>query len=299
MMWASRVRGTIMPCQDASERTVRMADDGVKIVNQDGDEITMGDVDLEKGYLKPTQVVKQTHPAVPEQQEKGHSEPKAVYLSDGSEVSVGPDSEGVSNVTDGDFDYTLPEGDGRVVIGKEVRWVVDQPYVSPQDAWDEYEEAQQYVLYTEDELADMAAERRQQARSLAAVSFATMMAPTLTDKQAAQVPALYDEWSGKGVEYKVGDRLTYGEDMTLYKVIMAHTSQPDWTPDAAPSLFAKVLPGQSGEVGPWEQPGSTNGYKKGDRVTHDGHLWESTSDNNVWEPGAVGAPWKDLGENEG
>ena len=27
---------------------------------------------------------------------------------------------------------------------------------------------------------------------------------------------------------------------------------------------------------------------KGDRVTHKGKTWESTIDNNVWEPGAAG-----------
>lgn len=30
-------------------------------------------------------------------------------------------------------------------------------------------------------------------------------------------------------------------------------------------------------------------------MTHNGHLWESTADDNVWEPGAVGAPWEDKG----
>ena len=73
------------------------------------------------------------------------------------------------------------------------------------------------------------------------------------------------------------------------KCIQAHTSQADWTPENAPSLYAKILPGQSGtEIGEWVQPDSTNPYMKGDKVTHGGKVWVSSVDNNVWEPGATG-----------
>lgn len=82
-------------------------------------------------------------------------------------------------------------------------------------------------------------------------------------------------------------------DGKLYKVLQAHTSQADWTPPSAPSLFAEVLPGQGGtDIGEWKQPGSTNPYKKGDKVTHNGKTWESTADNNVWEPGVYG--WTEV-----
>lgn len=57
----------------------------------------------------------------------------------------------------------------------------------------------------------------------------------------------------------------------LVAQMQAHTSQTDWAPDTAPSLFAEVLPGQNGtEIGEWVQPGSTNPYMTGDRVTHNG-----------------------------
>lgn len=87
--------------------------------------------------------------------------------------------------------------------------------------------------------------------------------------------------------------------MKLYKVLQAHTSQTDWAPDTAPSLFAEVLPGQDGTgIGEWVQPGSTNPYMTGDRVTHNGKTWESLADNNVWEPGAQGseALWQEVTE---
>lgn len=147
----------------------------------------------------------------------------------------------------------------------------------------------------------------------AAVELARIQAQALDDADAVKVIALYDEWTGDGVKY-------YGPDDPdghpqsrvrfqgyLVKCISTHTSQPDWAPNAAPSLWALILPGQDGsgvEVGVWVQPGPDNAYQPGDRVIHNGHLWESTytddsGSKNVWEPGAVGVGediWADLGE---
>lgn len=124
-----------------------------------------------------------------------------------------------------------------------------------------------------------------------AITLAKIQAKTVDDETAVLVPNLFDIWSDSK-HYEKDERVTYNG--TLYKCLQAHDAQADWTPTDAPSLWAKVLPGQSGEIGEWEQPGSTNGYKTGDKVTHNGKTWESTSDNNVWEPGAVGAPWKEV-----
>ena len=121
---------------------------------------------------------------------------------------------------------------------------------------------------------------------------ARMQAEGLPDAEAAEVPQLFDQWSGDGAAYAAGDRVCYAG--ALYRCLTAHTSQWGWDPADAPSLWAAVLPGQDGEVGEWAQPDSTNPYGKGDRVTHGGKVWESTADNNVWEPGAVGAPWREV-----
>lgn len=124
-----------------------------------------------------------------------------------------------------------------------------------------------------------------------ALTLAKIQAQTVDDETAVLVPNLFEMWSDSK-HYEKDERVTYNG--TLYKCLQAHDAQADWTPTDAPSLWAKVLPGQSGEIGEWEQPGSTNGYKTGDKVTHNGKTWESTADNNVWEPGAVGAPWKEV-----
>lgn len=105
------------------------------------------------------------------------------------------------------------------------------------------------------------------------------------DELAATAPGVYPAWA-PGTVYEAGQRVLYAG--TLYKVITAHTSQDDWTPPTAPSLFAEVLIPDPTVIPEWVQPDSTNPYAKGDKVTHNGSTWVSTVDNNVWEPGVYG-----------
>lgn len=105
------------------------------------------------------------------------------------------------------------------------------------------------------------------------------------DAEALEVQFLYPEWKS-GKSYVTGYRVNYKG--ILYKVLQDHTSQEDWTPDAAPSLFAKVLIPDPNVIPEWEQPDSTNTYSKGDKVTHNGKTWESDINNNSWEPGVYG-----------
>ena len=118
-------------------------------------------------------------------------------------------------------------------------------------------------------------------------------AETLSDAQAIQVPMLFDDFDGNGVAYEVGKRVLYND--ILYKVIQAHTSQADWTPATAPSLFAKVINETiDGSIPEFEQPDSTNPYMKGDRVIFNGKVYESLIDNNVYSPEAYPAGWKEI-----
>ena len=121
----------------------------------------------------------------------------------------------------------------------------------------------------------------------------TFFAETLSDAQALQVPMLFDDFDGNGVAYEVGKRVLYND--ILYKVIQAHTSQAEWTPVAAPSLFAKVINETTdGSIPEFEQPDSTNPYMKGDRVIFNGKVYESLIDNNVYSPEAYPAGWKEV-----
>lgn len=107
---------------------------------------------------------------------------------------------------------------------------------------------------------------------------------SLRDETALDAVTLHPLWES-GTDYVAGFKVRYAD--TLYKCLTAHTAQDGWTPDNAPSLWAKVLV-EDGTILPWQQPDSTNGYSKGDRVMHNGFVWASYVDNNVWEPGVYG-----------
>ena len=105
----------------------------------------------------------------------------------------------------------------------------------------------------------------------------------LTDEQALSVADYYRAWMAD-TAYTAGQYVRYNG--VLYKVLQDHTSQSDWTPLGALSLFAEVLIGdpQGDEVPEWAQPDSTNAYKQGDVVMHNSITWKSLVDGNVWEP---------------
>ena len=113
---------------------------------------------------------------------------------------------------------------------------------------------------------------------------------SLDDKDALECVCLYEKWNGNGVQYEAEKRVQ--DDGILYTVLQAHTSQPDWKPADAPSLFAKVLIPDPTVIPEWEQPESTNPYMKGDKVAHNGKTWVSDIDGNVWEPGVYG--WTEV-----
>lgn len=116
-------------------------------------------------------------------------------------------------------------------------------------------------------------------------------AQNLLDEDALEAVQLFPLWKSD-VEYTVGQRVRYNE--VLYSVLTAHTSQADWTPEAAPSLFAKVLIPDENVIPEWEQPDSTNYYKLGDKVRHNGKIWVSDYEVNTWEPGVFG--WTEVTE---
>ena len=109
---------------------------------------------------------------------------------------------------------------------------------------------------------------------------------SLDDVDSLEAKDLFPIWSGNSINYKVNDRVRYNS--ILYKCLQQHTSQEEWTPIAATSLWAKVLIPEPQVIPDWEQPDSTNPYQIGDKVKHNGIIWENTIANNVWEPGVYG-----------
>ena len=120
--------------------------------------------------------------------------------------------------------------------------------------------------------------------------FIELMSENATDEQALDNILAYPKWE-VGKEYEKDFRLRY-ED-TLYKVLQNHTSQSDWTPDTAVSLYVKV---SIEEFPEWVQPtGSHDAYMKGDKVSHNEKHWISLIDANVYEPSeSVPTLWEKL-----
>lgn len=119
----------------------------------------------------------------------------------------------------------------------------------------------------------------------------SVQSANLTDEQAMQIADLYPDWAAMKA-YAADEIVKFGVnadgETQLYKVIQAHTSQADWTPDTAASLYKKIGFTEDG-VSIWTQPlGATDAYMKGDVVSFENQLWESTVDNNVWQPGVYG-----------
>ena len=114
---------------------------------------------------------------------------------------------------------------------------------------------------------------------------------SLTDEDALEAVQLFPSWNPTAT-YAVGDRVRY--DNVLYRCLQAHTAQEVWTPTDAPSLWAKVLIPDATVIPEWEQPESTNPYKKGDRVMFKSKIYESTMDGNVWSPEGYPAAWKEI-----
>lgn len=121
-----------------------------------------------------------------------------------------------------------------------------------------------------------------------------MFAGTLTEEQAMEIPAVYDPWQA-GKAYSEGEFLTYGVngvgDPQLYKVAQAHTSQADWTPDTAVSLYTPIGLDDAGYP-VWSQPaGAHDAYSTGDIVNYNGTLYESQIDGNTTVPGSDERWW--------
>ena len=98
----------------------------MRILDENNIELTEEQINLELGYLRPESIISIRHEAIEETKEVGHYEVIAEY----------------------------PNG------GKDVAWIIDVPGTEAKEAWDEYEDIQRYVLYTEEELAARDAEKK-------------------------------------------------------------------------------------------------------------------------------------------
>ena len=69
------------------------------------------------------------------------------------------------------------------------------------------------------------------------VAFLKAARLTVDDNTALTGMELYPVWA-VGLAVEVGQRYQYGD--RLYKVVQAHTTQADWTPDVTPALWTVI-----------------------------------------------------------
>lgn len=120
---------------------------------------------------------------------------------------------------------------------------------------------------------------------------------TLSEDKALEIASVYPAWETTRA-YAVGDIVSYGTnpvgDPQLYKVVQAHTSQADWTPDATPALYDAFGLDDAGHP-LWAQPsGAHDAYNVGDIVNYNGQLYRSTIGGNVWPPDVYPAGWETV-----
>lgn len=132
----------------------------------------------------------------------------------------------------------------------------------------------------------------QEHEAVNSIAFVTLAEAGSIDTVTAEEHAeLFAPWVYPA-DYKTGNLRRYNG--RLYKCIGDHTSQADWAPDVAVSLWTPTSD-PAEEYPAWSQPvGAHDAYNTGDKVSHNAKHWTSDVDSNVWEPGVYG--WTEVTE---
>lgn len=129
----------------------------------------------------------------------------------------------------------------------------------------------------------------EKAKKLRAVIEKSVAAAGLDDETALEAVELFPAWE-PGRAYAAEERVRH--EGKLYRCISAHTSQADWSPTAAVSLWGAVSIDPETGLDEWKQPtGAHDAYNKGDKVVYKGSVYESTIDGNTWSPEVYPAGW--------
>lgn len=92
------------------------------------------------------------------------------------------------------------------------------------------------------------------------------------------------EWES-GIAYLEDYIVQYNGTDYQVNTGQGHTSQADWTPDIAVSLFKKYDRLDQGNIPNWRQPlGSHDAYPMDYIVENNDKFWKSNHEANVWQP---------------
>ena len=111
---------------------------------------------------------------------------------------------------------------------------------------------------------------------------------SVDDETSLHMVDYFHPWEA-GIAVATGERYQYNGK--LYKVIQAHTTQAEWTPDITPALWTRVSLDEWPE---WVQPtGAQDAYNTGGKVSYEGKHYISLVDGNIWSPAAYPAGWEE------
>ena len=186
--------------------------------------------------------------------------------------------------------FYSPESDMKVILDEDI---VD---FTKMYAYFVYtgEDGQPHLRFDEDKYNDILKEQERQEQIVKGEQLKQELQERsildyASDEDAYTMRYLYPEWLGNGLTYKANDRLMYNDK--FYKVLQDHTSQSDWTPDTASSLYVEIAE-PSNEYPEFKQPtGAHDAYAKGDKITFEGKHYISLIDANVYSPTAYPAGW--------
>jgi hypothetical protein len=140
----------------------------MKILNESNQEISEDQIDYEKGYLQPDKIFVKHHEEILAKGEVWHYAVKTFYFTDGSSYNVTSEEDPHIKKIEpdlGKFAYVNQEGEEpKEVKGIDLKQVVDVERQEGKEAWDEYEDIQRYILYTEEELAENKKMKEEQER---------------------------------------------------------------------------------------------------------------------------------------
>ena len=102
---------------------------------------------------------------------------------------------------------------------------------------------------------------------------------SLDDKDALECVCLYEKWDGSGKEYIENKKLRHNGK--LWRVKQTHTSQPDWIPGVAASLFDEINETNAGTSDDPIPYSGSMALEKGKYYSQDGVTYLCTRDTGI------------------
>lgn len=132
----------------------------------------------------------------------------------------------------------------------------------------------------------------EKARKLRKIIETAVLALNLDSASALECVELFPAWK-TDEPYFSGDRAQYKG--ILYECVQTHTSQEDWNPPTAASLWSPVTVDPTTGYDEWKRPtGVHDAYNIGDRVVFEDVVYESLIDGNTYSPSEYPQGWEEV-----